>query len=734
MKRILSLLIVGMLCLIGRAIPADPTPVKVTQPDGTTLTVVLHGDEFFHFSSTLDGYTVVKNADGYYTFAQLDGNRIVPSNRIARDEAARTAADRTFLATVPKGLTSATAVQSGNTMKSKRNAAMRRVGADGLMDYERFRGLIILINYTDKKFSMNNPNSFYTDMVNTPNYTGYTMNGRRVPMTGSVRDYFYDNSAHIFDPVFDVVGPVDVNYTCTTPGGTSNADQVFYAALDAADELVDFSDYDIDGDGYVDMVFFLVAGFSANYSGNDENYLWPHMYYLYWAPPHDGVYFDLYASSTEIAGWERQWYDVNGIGTFCHEFGHVLGLPDLYDTDYSGSGGESRNPGEWSVMAGGSGSNFGRNPVGYSLYERYALGFTQPEVLDQIGEHTLTALDVSNHGFRLNTPNAKEFFLIENRQPGKWDRYLPGSGMLVARVDSTDERVWWMNDVNANPNHMYYELLRASYKGADTNYDPFPGADNVTSLTNFTKPGLMTWDRQFNDFAITDIAENNGHISFMLDEEKSILHITEDFENMPVTSEQGVEGVFTKWYFNKSAVESPGEGKCNGERAIGMKRPSEVSTGYISYRPYMVSFTVYNPTKTEAKVKMSYSQKVGNEWSAWFAPAEGTLTVEQGKRNSATVNLPIDCPIKIKFNQTSGHATSKIYLDDIKLSYQEEWGPEIVVGDVNLDGEINIADVNSVIDIILTPQGDLLPEADVNEDGEINIADVNMIIDMILTQ
>jgi hypothetical protein len=281
---------------------------------------------------------------------------------------------------------------------------------------------------------------------------------------------------------------------------------------------------------------------------------------------------------------------------------------------------------------------------------------------------------------------------------------------------------------------MYYDLLRASYKGEDSNYDPFPGADNVTSLTNFTKPSLMTWDRQFNNFSITNIAENNGLISFLLDEEKSILHITEDFENVPVTNEQGVEGVFTKWYFNKSAVESPGEGKCNGERAIGMKRPSEVSTGYISYRPYMVSFTVYNPTKTEAKVKLSYSQKVGNEWSAWFAPADGILTVEQGKRNSATVNLPIDCPIKIKFNQTAGHATSKIYLDDIKLSYQEEWGPEIVVGDVNFDGEINIADVNSVIDIILTPQGDLLPEADVNGDGEINIADVNMIIDMILNQ
>ena len=458
MKRILLMLAVGLLCLTTRAIPADPTPVKVTQPDGTTLTVTLHGDEFFHFTTTHDGYTVVKNEEGFYTYAKLEGDQLVAGERIARDPIHRTMDDWAALASIPKKLTSKAAAAAASEQMGRRNAAMKarhRVGAEGELDYENFRGLIILINYRDKRFSMPKAGAFYDDMVNTPDYTGYTLNGRQVSMTGSVRDYFYDNSDQQFDPKFDVVGPVNVTYSCRYPQGTNNAESVFYAALDSVDKEIDFRDYDLDNDGYVDMVFFLVAGYSANYGGNDQGYLWPHMYYLYWAPPHDGMYFGLYACSTEIAGWEGYWSDVNGIGTFCHEFGHVLGLPDLYDTDYESSGGESLNPGDWSIMASGSGGNFGRNPVGYSMYERYALGFTQPVVLEKSGEYELQALDVSNHGFRLNTPNENEFFLIENRQPGKWDRYLPGHGMMVARVDSSDTRVWWQNTVNCNPDHMY---------------------------------------------------------------------------------------------------------------------------------------------------------------------------------------------------------------------------------------------------------------------------------------
>ena len=738
MRKIVLLFVIGLISLSARSIPADPTPIQVTQPDGTTLTVTLHGDEFFHFTTTIDGYTILKNASGYYTYARLDGDRLVPGDRIARDPSHRNAGDHTYLTTIPKRLTDRSLVSSGTQKLNRRNSAIRRVGSDGLMDYENFRGLIILINYTDKKFSMSDPepNAFYDDMINTHDYTGYTLNNRPVSMTGSVRDYFYDNSYHIFDPHFDVVGPIDVPYSCRYPRATDRADVIFNAALAAVDDQIDYSDYDTDGDGYVDMVFFLVAGFSANYGGNDENYLWPHMYYLYWSPPLDGVNFGLYACSTEIAGWEGYYYSVNGIGTFCHEFGHVLGLPDLYDTDYEGSGGESLNPGKWSIMAGGSGDNYGRNPVGYSLYERYALGFTTPELLEEEGDYIMQPLDLNNQGYRLNTPNENEFFLIENRQPGKWDKFLPGHGMMVARVDSSNVNVWWQNTVNCNPNRMYYELMRANYVGRDSEYDPFPGAYGVTSITNFTHPSLLTWDHSFNDFFILDIAEQEQEISFRLKSSLSIQNIVEDFEEMPVTDDlyaENVPGVYSKWSFVKCNVSEPGEGKCDGLRAVAMKSPSMVSTSRpLTEVPYAVCYKVYNPTSTKASFELTYSLDGG---VTWIAEVENSLTVAGKSSHSMMMMLPTTAPIMIRINQISGSSRASCYLDNIQFFYEDSWANVVVPGDVNGDGEVNIADVNAVIKIILTGMDEddvRFLRADVNGDGEVNIGDANAVIKLVL--
>ena len=731
MKKQLLLLVLSLLCMTARAIPADPTPIKVAQPDGSTLTVCLHGDEFFHFTTTSDGYTVVKNTAGYYTYARLEGDHIVAGDRIARDPLQRTAADRAALTSIPKGLTSKAMIQSGTQQLGRRNAAMRRVGADGLMDYDNFRGLIILVNYTDKKFSMPDANAFYDDMVNTHDFTGYTLNGRRVDMTGSVRDYYYDNSNHIFDPHFDIVGPVNVPFSSIYPQGTDRADPIFKAALNAVDSLVNFNDYDSDGDGYVDMVFFLVAGYAANYSGNNDNYLWPHMYYLFNETPRDGARFWLYACSTEIAGWEGYYSGVNGIGTFCHEFGHVLGLPDLYDTDYSDSGGESRNPGEWSIMAGGSGNNFGRNPVGYSLYERYALGFTKPVTLNEGGHYEMQPLDLNNQGYRLNTMNPDEFFLIENRQAGKWDCFLPGHGMMVARVDSSNVNVWLQNTVNCNPNRMYYDLMRARYNGSDSEYDPFPGAAGITSITNFTHPNLMTWDRTFNDYIITDIDENNGIISFNLSPDTLMLNVIEDFENMPVTdnlSATQVPGVYTTWNFSKCAVSSPDDGLCNGLKAVEMKKPSMVTTASpLHVMPYAVGYTVINPTNTKASFRVTYSLDKGDTWVE--PPFNGTASIDGGTTRTVTVGLPTDAPIMLRITETAGHAKQCCYLDDVKLYYDKEWPHAVIACDVNCDGEITVSDINMLISFILNHNANVpLRRADVNSDGEVNVADVNMVI------
>ncbi len=734
MRTQLLLLALGLVCLAARAVPADPTPATVTQPDGTKLTLVLHGDEFFHYTTTIDGYTVVKNEAGFYTYARLDGNQLVASKSIAHDASQRTPAELATIATLPKGLTSATMVQAGKKMLSRRNMSMRDLKADGHMDYSKFRGLIILVNYTDRWFTMSNPGSFYDDMVNTHDYTGYyTSYGTKVPMTGSVRDYYYDNSNQQFDPHFDVVGPVEVNFSSTAPNGIKDSAPIFHAALEAADDQVNYSDYDLDGDGTVDMVFFLVAGYGSNYTGNDSHYLWPHMFYLDEAPVLDGMQFSMYACSTGYAGVEYSSGGIAGIGTICHEFSHVLGLMDLYDADYANGGGQSVHPGTWSIMASGFNNNYGRNPVGYSLYERYALGFASPTLIAGEDSIAMQPLDESNEGYRLNTPSDNEFFLLENRQAGKWDKNLPGHGMLVTRVDSTDVNVWVDNKVNCDPNHMYYDMLRAYYAYRDSGSDPFPGTMGITAITNLTSPSLCTWSGQANDYNIIDIAEDGKVITFNVVRD-SITSIIEDFETMPVadtTSAQGVTGLFAQWDFNACAVVDTVWSDVNHGHTVAMTNGSELHTSSpISLTPEAVRYRVYNPTETNANFQLSYSVDSG---MTWVSPTEGILLVKAGFHATGKLSLPTDSPIMIKISQTVGDTEQPCYLDDVMLYYKGTLQPQLVMGDVDGNGVLNIADVTLLIDYLLNDEVAInLEAANVNGDDMIAINDLTMIIDMLL--
>ncbi len=744
MKKTLLLLAMGILSLVSQAVPADPTPSKVTQPDGTTLTVVLHGDEFLNYLTTSDGYTVVKNKAGYFTYARLDGNQLVAGDRIARDN--RTAADNAYLAALPKGLKSKSMVERGSKMLNHRNEVLRGIGHGGHMDYSKFRGLIVLINYTDRKFddyvpSNYTPQDFYEQMINGHDYKGFTLPaGTKVECMGSVRDYYYDNSFQQFDPHFDILGPVDVPFACTD-AHQFNCDSIFFAALEALDPEVDFSQYDTDEDGTADMVFFLVAGHGSDYSANNRDYLWPHMKDFTDSPVLDGVNFKLYACSTNMIGEENEYYivynNVAGIGTICHEFSHCLGLPDFYDTDSDGSGGVNHAyPLTWSIMASGFKNNNGRNPAGYSLYERYALGFAQPTLIDAEGTIELPALEKSNMGYRLNTANENEFFLIENRQRIKWDKNLPGPGMLIFRVDSTNVEVWENNLVNANPNHNYYELLRANFNGMnDSPRDPFPGTTNVTSITNATQPSLRTWDGKLSHYALMNIAEADSIITFdvIIDKSKSSI---EDFEKMPVgatLNERGVAGVYANWdFYNCAVVDTAQVG--NGH-VVAMRNGSYINTAEnLNKIPKVVRFKIYNPTSTGVMITPQYSTNNGGRWKG-LDTYPYDVYVTAGSTAEATItSLPTNAPIMLRLKQTSGSSSEYCYIDDVEICYEETWEPEFVLGDVNDDGFVNIADVTGLIDYLLNNDASLINmnAADISADGMINISDVTDLIDMLL--
>ena len=732
------------MCITAQAVPADPAPSTVLQPDGTSLTVVLHGDEFFNFMTTSDGYTVVKNAAGFYTYARLDGDRLVAGDCIAHDADHRSATDQAFLAKLPKNLTSNAMKRNGKMMLNHRNDLLRGIGHGGHMDYSKFRGLIILVNYTDRKFddyvpSNYTPLGFYDDMINGHDYQGFTLPaGTKVDCMGSVRDYYYDNSFQQFDPHFDILGPVDVPFACTD-AHQFNCDSIFFAALEALDPEVDFSQYDTDEDGTADMVFFLVAGFGSDNSANDRDYLWPHMKDFADSPVLDGVNFSLYACSTNMTGEEGDFISYNnvaGIGTICHEFSHCLGLPDFYDTDSDGSGGVNRNyPMTWSIMASGFKNNMGRNPVGYSLFERYALGFATITLIEGEGTITVPALEKSNTGYRMNTANPGEYFIIENRQRVKWDKNLAGPGMLIWRVDSTNVDVWENNLVNSNPNRSYYELLRAKFNGMSDSYnDPFPGVAGVTSVTNATQPNMRTWDGKLSRYAFINIAEADSIITFDVVKDNSKSSI-EDFETMPVgatLNESGVAGVYANWNFYNCAVVDTaqvGEG-----HMVAMKNGSYFYTAEnLNKIPKIVRFTIYNPTSTGVYVTPKYSVNNGGRWKGLDSyPYE--FYVAAGSTAVATItSLPTNQPIMLRL-QTSGSSSEYCFIDDIEICYESTWTPEYLPGDVNDDGRVSIGDVTTLIDYLLGGDVEInRAAADVTGDDNISIGDATSIIDILLS-
>ena len=731
-KAFLVLLTAAMTSLMAHANPAHRGFIPMPQPDGTMVSIGLVGDEFYSFNITEDGYTVILNESGGYVYAQMDGGALMKSQILAHNASERTVEELALLANTPKRLMDKAEVEQSRIRRAKRDVDLSN------FDFDNFHGLVILIDYPDRKFEAEDPRAFYTQMFNTQGLTGWTdpHTGWDVTAPGSVRDYFNDQSNGAFNPPFDVYGP----YT-----STKNANQcytqsasIFRAALKKANEDIDFSKYDNNNDGRVDMVFFLVAGYSAAANGKESGYLWPHASnfsrdYL----SYDGKWLDRYASSTELYGWENTPSSVvvEGIGTICHEFSHVLGLPDFYDTDYKLSGGVSHHPGGWDLMAGGSDYNYGRTPAGYTFYERYALGWAKPKTITKAGTYSLEAVNTSRTGYLLRTPVKNEFFTIENRQRTGWDSYIPGHGMIVTRVDSTNFNVWANNTVNCNPAHNYFEMLRAgNATSGDNGSDPFPGLTGNPMLTNETYPNLKTWAGQPNEFNIVGIQEKDGIINFVVTKDGDQLKLIEDFETMPVSTsieDADVAGQLASWTFVKSGVRAPGEGLSNGNNSVLMKLPSQLYTVTdVSNNFYMAQLTVFNSTSTAARIQLDYSIN-GGAWTKALTPSGGVAAEVPAKATGMCYwNLSLDSstPVRFRISQVGGNKNSPIYVDDFTLYYNEN--APVLTGDVNGDGKVNISDINAVINMILSGKTDTA--GDVNSDGQVNISDVNLIISIIM--
>lgn len=478
------------MALALQAIPAKRGVWKtLTLADGTTVKAELCGDEHFSFWKTEDGACYqMKGADGH-------------------------------LETINVAEMSAQANES--RAKANQRRATRRQGAAKAAYTGTKKCLVILVDFPDMKFQENHDQAYYNTIVNQENFTsdeGYV---------GSVHDYFHEQSGGVFDLTFDVVGPYTMSRSYTYYGENVeyygqeykdyNVSEMIQAACRAANNDVNYADYDWDGDGYVDQVYVLYAG-DNEAAGASSNTIWPHESQVYgYMSPMDGKRISTYATGSEMSG-----YRVDGIGTFCHEFSHCLGLMDSYDTNYEEDGGTAYGMGSWDVMANGTDLGNGMIPAGYTSYNKSFCGWlTLTELTGEVQVTGMKAMSEGGEAYIIyNKSNSNEYYLLENRQRTGWDAAIPGSGLIITHVDYS-RNDWQNNTVNVNPSHQRMTIFHADNSAGYGNEstDPFPYR-NRNKLTNTSIPAATLFNSnsdgtKFMNYPITSITMENGLISFV---------------------------------------------------------------------------------------------------------------------------------------------------------------------------------------------------------------------------
>ena len=473
----------------------SPYPVKVIQEDGSAISILGKGNMMLSYTETEDGFTVVKNQNGIYEYAVQEADGSLSSSGIkAQDEQYRNSTEVQFLTGQPKHvrLSPAKAIQvtsglDSNSFENPAQAVQTSFPTNGSP-----RVLMLLIKYPDlpNTYTVSNFHNF----MNQPNYNG----------TGSFKDYYQAASFGSFSPATDVYGwyTASKNYAYYgRSNGYNVARELLREAVDAAQNAgVDFSLYDNDNDGYVDGVIAVHAGPGAE-EGSRTQYIWSHRSGLgSYAVNYDGVWINDYMFNPETRSW-----GMVGIGVFCHEFGHGLGLPDLYDID-----GGSEGVGRWCVMGSGGWMNQEKTPVMFSAWCKEQLGWVSPTVLQNSGNYTLSWAVAHSQAYRVNTPVNNEYFLLENRQKTGFDAFLPGEGLAI----------WHINHAvssNANENLKLVDLEEADgLNNLDNEVnrgdagDLYPGSSVNRQFNNTSNPNSKNYNGNNSHVVITGITEQSG--------------------------------------------------------------------------------------------------------------------------------------------------------------------------------------------------------------------------------
>ena len=547
MKRII-LLICFIACstITTWAAKAQSIPVLVKQADGTTITVILQGDEHINWYIALDGTLLVQGSDNNYYVGRVANNgHLTATKQLAHEPAFRSQTERSLIQKQDKerfySYVRNVAAQSENAYNE---SPMTRISIGASSDGAAYfphtgspKALVILAEFADTLFTIQNTKQVFTNyLMNEGHFTetAYRQNGNYK----GVRGYFKDCSYGKFTPTFDVVGPVKLPKPQTYYGaGDDNITDLMTDACNAVDNEVDFSQYDANGDGMVDLVYIIYAGHSANYRGNTSTDIWPKSGTTIISKTFDGKSIRRYGVSNELAGRENKKKEketINGIGLFCHEFSHTLGLPDIYAYKTDAEDQNDQGMELWDLMDGGTEMQGGRVPSPYLAWEREAMGWMSIDTLTtDCHIANLKTIDNGGKAYKILNPSASnEYIVLQSIQKGGWYQgWGNGSypkGLLVYRVSYASNKVNvfdFPNNVKGKPRVIVVpadgKVLSAQNAGGswDTyitqhNGDlyPYNGVDLIKGFKMFDESILKK--SIFNITETDGVDINNRYVSF----------------------------------------------------------------------------------------------------------------------------------------------------------------------------------------------------------------------------